>query len=152
MSLIISGLLGAAKIACGIIAARTVGNGITAIGERITPYDKSKTYKQTEHNNARQKEIELMRESFQAKLQQDNIQAQERIALFNRHSSMILAEKNAHATLRHTLVQDAIRNFPLNISPLVLLENNNIDIWEKPNLLMYLSPLCMLMLALEVKR
>lgn len=128
MSLIISGLLGAAKIACGIIAARTVGNGITTIGERITPYDKTKAYKQTEHNNARQKEIELMRESFQAKLQQDNIQAQERIAIFNRHSSMVLAEKNAHATLRHTLVQDAIRNFPLNISPLVLLENNNIDI------------------------
>lgn len=128
MSLIVAGLLGAAKIACGIIAARTVGKGLNAIGERITPYDKTKAYKQAEHNAARQKEIELMRESFQEKLQQDSIHAQERLAIFNRHSAMALAEKNAHAALRHTLVQDAIRNFPLNISPLVLLENNNINI------------------------
>ena len=41
---------------------------------------------------------------------------------------MLLAEKNAHTALRHSLVQDAIHNFPLNISPLVILENNNIDI------------------------
>lgn len=128
MSFIITALLGAAKITCGIIAARTVGKGLNAIGERITPYEKSKTYKQAEHSASKQKELELMRESFQEKLQRDNIQVQERLAIFNRHSAMILAEKNAHSALRHTLIQDAIRNFPLNISPLVLLENNNIDI------------------------
>lgn len=128
MSIILTGLLGIAKIAGGIIVARTVGKGINAIGERITPYEKSKAYKQAEHSATKQKELELMRESFQERLQRDNIQAQERLAIFNRHSSMILAEKNAHTALRHTLIQDAIRNFPLNISPLVLLENNNIDI------------------------
>ena len=128
MSIILTGLLGVAKIAGGIIAARVVGKGLDAIGERITPYDKSKAYKQAEHSAAKQKELELMRESFQERLQRDNIQAQERLAIFNRHSAMILAEKNAHSALRHTLIQDAIRNFPLNISPLVLLENNNIDV------------------------
>lgn len=128
MSIIIAGLIGAAKIAGGIIAARVVGKGLNSISERITPYDKGKNYKQVEHNAAKQKELELMRETFQERLQRDNIQAQERLAIFNRHSAMILAEKNAHSALRHTLIQDAIRNFPLNISPLVLLENNNIDI------------------------
>lgn len=128
MSIIVAGLLGAVKIACGIIAARTVGKGLNAIGERITPFEKSKAYKQAEHSAAKQKEHEMMRESFQERLQQDNIHAQERLAIFNRHSAMLLAEMNAHASLRHTLLQDAIRNFPLNISPLVLLENNNIDI------------------------
>lgn len=128
MSLIIAGLLGAAKIACGIVAARTVGKGINAIGERIMPYEKSKSYKQAEHSATRQKEIELMREAFQERLHQESINVQERIAVFNRHASMALAEKNAYAALRHTLIQDAIRNFPLNISPLVLLENNHIDI------------------------
>ena len=128
MSLIVAGLLGAAKIAGGILAARTVGQAINAIGERIRPYEKTSQYKQTEQNASNQRELERMREAFQERLQQDNIDAQERIAIFNRHSSMILAERNAHATLRHALVQDAIRNFPLNISPLVLLENNNIDI------------------------
>lgn len=124
----IAGLIGVAKIAGGIITARVVGKTLDAIGERIFPYDKSKAYKQAEHNAAKQKELELMRETFQERLQRDNIQAQERLAVFNRHSAMILAEKNAHFALRHTLIQDAIRNFPLNISPLVLLENNNIDI------------------------
>lgn len=125
---IATGLWSIAKIAGGIITARTVGKGINAIGERIFPYDKTRTYKQVEHSSTRQRELELLRESFQERLQQENIMAQERIAVFNRHSSMLLAEKNAHISLRHTLVQDAIRNFPLNISPLVLLENNNIDI------------------------
>lgn len=126
--LITTALLGAAKIACGIIAARTVGKGINAIGERIIPYKTSKAYKQAEHTASRQKELEEMREAFQAKLQAQNIHAQAQLALFNRHSSMLLAEKNAYTSLRHTLVKDAIRNFPLNISPLVLLENNGIDI------------------------
>lgn len=128
MPIITTALFCAAKIACGILAARTVGKGISAIGERITPYEKSRVYKQGEQSAYHQKELERMREAFQEKLQRENINAQERIAVFNRHSSMLLAEMNAHATLRHTLVQDAIRNFPLNISPLVLLENNNIDI------------------------
>ncbi len=127
MSFILA-LTGAAKIACGIIAARTVGKGITAIGERITPYHSTKAYKQAEHTATRQRELEELREEFQAKLQADNLRGQAQIALINRHSHMLVAEKNAHYTLRHTLIQDAIRNFPLNISPLVLLENNGIDV------------------------
>ena len=154
MSLIIAGLLGAAKIAGGIIAARTVGQGISAIGERIFPYDKTRAYKQTAQNLSGQKELERMREEFQRKLQEEsiaanlelerrreefqreqqreNIQANKEIAVFNqifqRQTHMLLAEFNTYNSLRHTLLQDAIRNFPLNISPLVLLENNNIDI------------------------
>lgn len=128
MSIILATLAGAAKIACGIIAARTVGKGITAIGERITPYHSTKAYKQVEHTATRQTELEEMREEFQTKLQAQNLHAQAQLALLNRHSQMLLAEKNAYSTLRHTLIQDAIRNFPLNISPLVLLENNGIDV------------------------
>ena len=128
MSIIVAGILGAAKIAAGIIAARAVGKGLDAIGEKISPYEKSRSYKQTVQNAAFQKDLEQMRESFQEKLQHDSINAQEKLALLNRHSAMALAEMNAHNSLRHSLIQDAIRNFPLNISPLVLLENNNIDI------------------------
>lgn len=125
---ITTALLGVAKIATGIITARVIGKGINSIGERITPYKTTRAYKQTEHSADRQKELEMLREAFQERLQKENIQAQERIAIFNRQSSMLLAQMNARTSLRHTLVQDAIRNFPLNISPLVLLENNNIDI------------------------
>lgn len=132
MSLIIAGLLGAAKIAGGILVARTVGKGIDAISERIIPYQKTRSYKQTAQSFAGQKELEKMREAFQQELQQANIQANKEIAIFNqyfqRQTTMLLAEYNTYFTLRHILIQDAIRNFPLNISPLVLLENNNIDV------------------------
>lgn len=128
MSIILTGLLGVAKIAGGIITARVVGKGLNAIGERITPYNKSRPYKQAEQTAKNQKELELMRQAFQERQQQESIHAQKEITVFNRNTQMILAEKNAYSTLRHTLIQDAIRNFPLNISPLILLENNNIDI------------------------
>lgn len=128
MSLIVTGMLAIAKIASVVCVGRAVSKGLSAIEDRITPYEKSKAHKQAEFTAKNQKELELMRESFQVKLQHENNLAQERIAIFNRHSQMILAEKNAHSNLRHALIQDAIRNFPLNISPLVLLENNNIDI------------------------
>lgn len=126
--MIITTLGAIAKIAGGLIVARIVGKGINTVAEQITPYHKTRAYKQTEHSAAKQRELEEMRQSFQERLQAQNIQAQARLALFNRQSSMLLAEKNAYTSLRHTLVQDAIRNFPLNISPLVLLENNGIDI------------------------
>lgn len=122
--MILSVLGSIVKIASGIMVGRAVSKGINA----ITPYKMSKAYKQAEYTAKQQKELEKMRQDFQAKLQEQNIKAQAQLALFNRHSSMLLAEKNAYTNLRHTLVQDAIRNFPLNISPLVLLENNGIDI------------------------
>lgn len=112
----------------GIVVARIVGKALNFLGEIIMPYEGSKAYKQVEHNASKQKELEQIRESYQTKIESDRIQSQERIAIFNRQSNMILAEKNAYSNLRHTLVKDAISNFPLNISPLVLLENNNIDI------------------------
>lgn len=128
LSLLAVGLLGAAKIAGGIIAARVVGQGISAIGERIFPYEKTRAYKQTAQSLAGQKKLEEMREDFQRELQAENIQANKEIAMYNRQTQMMLAVTNTYNSLRHTLIQDAIRNFPLNISPLVLLENNHIDI------------------------
>lgn len=132
MSIIIGGLLGAVKIAAGIMGARAVGKGISAIGERITPYNKSRSYKQIEQQSNSAKEIELMREASNEKMQQEKIIAdRENIILnqmLNRQNGMIHAEENAYHSLRHSLIQDAIRNFPLNISPLVLLENNGIDV------------------------
>ena len=45
-----------------------------------------------------------------------------------RDTQIFLARHNTYFSLRNTLLQDTIHNFPLNVSPLVLLENNNIDI------------------------
>ncbi len=117
-----------AKLTCGIVAARAVGKGINAIGEKVIPYEKTRTYKQTEQSAQHQRELERLREAFNERQQKENFAEQERLAIFNRQTQVLLAEYNKHFSLRNTLVQDAIRNFPLNISPLVLLENNNIDI------------------------
>ena len=126
-----------------MVLYRTVGKTIGLISNRFGKYEKTKEYRHVEHNARKQEELEKMREDFQERMQerqerfqqklhQENADLQRELAKFNQLSSrqtqMILAEYNTYFGLRHTLIQDAIRNFPLNISPLVLLENNNIDI------------------------
>lgn len=128
---ILATILAIAKVTGGISLSRTVGSAVSKFGERFFPYQNSKAYKQVEHNAAKQEELERMREVFQAKYLDKTLRANKEIAVFNqvfsRQTSMLLAEYNTHFNLRHSLIQDAIRNFPLNVSPLVLLENNNIN-------------------------
>ena len=154
----------AVGITGSILAARGIGKAITNIGERITPYEKTRAYKQTEQNYRHQqeltetqmtqnrelteaqirqnREIAMMQIRAQAEIARqqmlqnldiarEQMQEQEAIAKFNaieaRRTNMMVAEYNAYQNLHTSLLQDAIRNFPLNISPLVMLENNHIS-------------------------
>ena len=119
-----------------IAVGRVVAPLIRKVGDYIFPYETSKAAKQTEHaaavNRATQKEIAAIQAKLQSELNERNIKNQKEIAYFNalaaRQTAMFTAKYSAQSSLRHSLIQDAIRNFPLNISPLVLLENNNINI------------------------
>lgn len=104
-----------------LLVTRAVSGIVSKVGEYVFPYKGSRDWKRQEHqaqlNRELQEDMERMRQKHNMEL-----------AVFNRQTSMIVAEYNAHINLKHSLIQDAIRNFPLNISPLVLLENNNIDV------------------------
>lgn len=76
-----------------------------------------------------QERLEEKREELQKYLQDKQIEANREIALFQaramRQTQMLLAQKHAQDTLQDHLLQDALRTFPLNVSPLVLLKNQS---------------------------
>lgn len=76
-----------------------------------------------------QERMEEQREELQKYLQNNQIEASKEIALFQaramRQTQMLLAQKHAQDTLQDHLLQDALRTFPLNVSPLVLLKNQS---------------------------
>ena len=71
--------------------------------------------------------IEKERERLTIALNEQNIRNSQEIAQFNaramRETQILVARENAQNLLQDHMVQDALRNFPLNISPLVLLKN-----------------------------
>ncbi len=76
-----------------------------------------------------QAHLETRRAELQKYLQSKQIEASREIALFQaramRQTQMLLAHQNAELALKNQLFQDALKSFPLNVSPLVLLENQS---------------------------
>lgn len=74
-----------------------------------------------------QKQLEEQRAKLTIALNEMNIKNSQEIAQFNaramRETQILVARENAQNLLQDHMVQDALRNFPLNISPLVLLKN-----------------------------
>lgn len=123
-----------------VLIARTVGSIFNKVSEKIFPFEQSTAYKSSKQNERTQlliqaknadlqKELSQKSERLQKELLERNITNQRDIgyynAMFARQTSIEMSAINAYNTLKHTMVQDVLRNFPLNISPLVLLENSN---------------------------
>lgn len=74
-----------------------------------------------------QKQLEEQRAKLSIALNDMNIKNSREIARFNaiamRETQILVARENAQNLLQDRMVQDALKNFPLNISPLVLLKN-----------------------------
>ena len=74
-----------------------------------------------------QKQLEKQRAKLTIALNEMNIKNSREIARFNamamRETQILVARENAQNLLQDHMVQDALKNFPLNISPLVLLKN-----------------------------
>ena len=74
-----------------------------------------------------QKQLEEQRAKLTIALNEMSIKNSREIARFNamamRETQILVARENAQNLLQDRMVQDALKNFPLNISPLVLLKN-----------------------------
>lgn len=74
-----------------------------------------------------QKQLEEQRAKLTIALNEMNIKNSREIARLNamamRETQILVARENAQNLLQDRMVQDALKNFPLNISPLVLLKN-----------------------------
>ncbi|NVO10325.1 MAG: hypothetical protein HXX16_10220 [Bacteroidales bacterium] len=138
-----------------IIISGIAGSLIREFSNHLKQREGGREYKKEESLKAHQKEIneqnlknqEKLHErmiAFQREVNERNIQLQrelnernivnsKEIAYFNalatRQTSVMVARENARNNFKNALIQDILKNFPLNISPLVILENNfkNID-------------------------
>lgn len=76
-----------------------------------------------------QENLEAQKERFQQHLAEQNIKNSREIALFQaqaaRQTQIMLAQENARNLLQDHMVQDALKTYPLNVSPLVLLKNRS---------------------------
>lgn len=74
-----------------------------------------------------QTKLEHQREKFQEAMTRLNIENSRAIAEFQakamRETQILVARENAQNMLQNQMVQEALKTFPLNISPLVLLNN-----------------------------
>lgn len=76
-----------------------------------------------------QENLVVQKERFQQHLAEQNIKNSREIALFQaqaaRQTQIMLAQENARNLLQDHMVQDALKTYPLNVSPLVLLKNRS---------------------------
>lgn len=139
----ILGILGLGSIGGGIVASKLI--------DYLVPFSRTPQGKLFKEQKKWQQEMEEQRMSFQEKMEVRRLRCQERIeeqraelqtylaekgmknnrdiALFQaramRQTQMLVAQENARNVLHDHLLQDALRTFPLNVSPLVLLKNQS---------------------------
>ncbi len=139
----ILGILGLGSIGGGIVASKLI--------DYLVPFSRTPQGKLFKEQKKWQQEMEEQRMNFQEKMEVRRLRCQERIeeqraelqtylaekgmknnrdiALFQaramRQTQMLVAQENARNVLHDHLLQDALRTFPLNVSPLVLLKNQS---------------------------
>lgn len=139
----ILGILGLGSIGGGIVASKLI--------DYLVPFSRTPQGKLFKEQKKWQQEMEEQRMNFHEKMEVRRLRCQERIeeqraelqtylaekgmknnrdiALFQaramRQTQMLVAQENARNVLHDHLLQDALRTFPLNVSPLVLLKNQS---------------------------
>ena len=132
-----------------ILGLSSMGGGLVAskLIDYLVPFSRTPQGKLFKEQKAWQNELEEKRMSFQEQLEARRLRCQEHIerqraelqtylaekgmannreiALFQaramRQTQMLVAQENARNVLHDHLLQDALRTFPLNVSPLVLI-------------------------------
>lgn len=123
MSLLLT-ILGSAG---ALIAARSAANAITSISSRIMPFKGSGDAKRMDYQANINREQQIASQKFQEYLQEKGFKNQQEMtrisALLQRQTTFLSNIQNCQNALKGKLFDDALRHFPLNIPPLVMLQN-----------------------------
>lgn len=123
MSVLLSVLGGAAAI----IATRSASQAISNIAKRILPFNKSGDAKRMDYQAAISKEQQEMNLRFQEMMLERGFQDKREIAritaLWQRQTTFLANIQNCQNAMNNKLFDDALKHFPLNIPPLVMLQN-----------------------------
>lgn len=115
----------------GVLIARTLGNFVTKVSKRIFPFKGSSDEERMKYQNQFSEEQSEIRRDFEEKLHSLGLANQKDIsvmtAFFNRQSSLQNSILSFSNTLKSKMFDEALRNYPLNIPPLVMLQNAGVQ-------------------------
>ena len=115
----------------GVLIARTIGNFVTKVSNRIFQFKGSSDEERMQYQNKFSEEQSELRRNFEEKLHSLGLANQKDIsvmtAFFNRQSSLQNSILSFSNTLKSKMFDEALRNYPLNIPPLVMLQNAGVS-------------------------
>lgn len=119
-------------IAGGMTIAKTVTNAISGITSRILPYEKSGEAKKMAYQASINRQQQELTQQFQLQMKERGFKDQKELAymqaMLTRQTTFLANIQNSQNAIRTKMFDDALRHFPLNIPPLVMLQNAGIPI------------------------
>ena len=119
-------------IAGGMTIAKTVTNAISGITSRILPYEKSGEAKKIAYQASINRQQQELTQQFQMQMKERGFKDQKELAymqaMLTRQTTFLSNLQNSQNAIRAKMFDDALRHFPLNIPPLVMLQNAGIPI------------------------
>lgn len=115
-----------------VMIARGIGSFIQKINTRIFPFegssDEAKALYQAKLNNQQQE----INQEFQLQLREKDFLDKKELAyiqgMIARQTTFMSNIQSCQNTMRNRLFEDALKNFPLNIPPLIMLQNAGIPV------------------------
>lgn len=115
----------------GVLAARTIGGFITKITKRIFPFKGSSDEERMLYQHQLSERQSEVRRQFEESLHAAGLANQREInqltAFFNRQTTLQNSILSFSNSLKSRMFDEALRNYPLNIPPLVLLQNAGVS-------------------------
>lgn len=115
----------------GVLAARTIGGFITKITKRIFPFRGSSDEERMLYQHQLSERQSEVRRQFEESLHAAGLANQREInqltAFFNRQTTLQNSILSFSNSLKSRMFDEALRNYPLNIPPLVLLQNAGVS-------------------------
>jgi len=115
----------------GVLAARTIGGFITKISKRIFPFKGSSDEEKMMYQHRLSEHQSEAKRQFEAQLHaaglSNNREIAQLTAFFNRQTTLQSSILTFSNTLKSKMFDEALRNYPLNIPPLVMLQNAGVS-------------------------
>ncbi len=115
----------------GVVLARTIGGFIQKLSKRFFPFDKSSDKDRMIFQAQLSEEQQTRQQAFSKAMQEAGLQGQRELAfvssVYARQTALQVNILNFQNALKTRLFEDALKNYPLNIPPLVMLHNSGLS-------------------------
>lgn len=115
----------------GVFVARTIGGFLSKITKRIFPFKGTSDEERMQYQHHLSEQQAEIRRQFEAQLHAAGLENQREINLltsfFNRQTTLQNSILSFSNSLKSKMFDEALKNYPLNIPPLVMLQNAGVS-------------------------